>query len=233
LLVVANERSKRPTVRAGRREAPGRSASSCRYDPARVFASVRCYFVHRAPASELARRVDEDFAGRIGARPGFVSYEFIDGGGGDVMSISVFEDAAQAEASRELARGWTEERLTDLELTVTEALHGEVAISRAALDTSGGRSAGVRRYRVGEVGEVLRAVGAGFVERLAVLDGFSSYRVIDCGGGELLSISVFGDSAQASASDRLAERFVEEELVGIGVQRVEIVGGGEIVVSRR
>jgi hypothetical protein len=197
-----------------------------------MFASVRCYFVHRAPASELARRVDEDFAGRIGAQPGFVSYEFIDGGGGDVMTISVFEDAAQAEASRELARGWTEQSLTDLELTVTEALHGEVAISRAAPDAPAAGYASVRRYRAGEVGEVLRSVGARFVERIEALEGFAGYRVVDCGGGELLAISVFGDSRQAAVSDALAAHFVNDEFAGIGVQRIDAIGGGNVVVRR-
>jgi hypothetical protein len=200
-----------------------------------TFASVRCYFVHRAPTCELVRRVDEDFAAQISAQPGFVSYEFLDGGGGDAMSISAFREASQAEASRELAVRWTEERLPDLELTVTESLRGEIVISRAAPELTApdqARYASVRRYRVGDVGELLRRVGASFVERVAELDGFLGYRVIDCGGGELLSISLFRDSAQAGASDDLAARFVSEELGDVSIQRVDTVGGGRVVVSR-
>jgi len=206
-----------------------------------MFASVRCYFVHRAPTAELVRRVDEDFAAQIGARPGFVSYEFIDGGGGDAMSISAFREARQAEASRELARRWSEERLQDLELTITESLHGEIVISRAAGElTAPGREAGgtryasIRRYRVGsgDVGGLPHSVDASFADRVAALDGFLGYRVIDCGGGELLSISLFRDGPTAAVSDELAAQFVNEELGDLRVDRTDTIGGGPVVVSR-
>jgi hypothetical protein len=207
----------------------------------RMFASVRCYFVHRAPTAELVGRVDEDFAAQIGARPGFVSYEFIDGGGGDAISISAFREAAQAEASRELARRWSEERLQDLELTITESLHGEIVISRAARELAAPRREGggtgyasIRRYRVGtgDVGGLLHSVDASFADRVAALDGFLGYRVIDCSGGELLSISLFRDSPAAAVSDELAAQFVNAELGDVRVDRTDIVGGGPVVVSR-
>jgi hypothetical protein len=207
----------------------------------RMFASVRCYFVHRAPTAELAGRVDEDFAAQIGAQPGFVSYEFIDGGGGDAMSISAFREAAQAEASRELARRWTEERLQDLELTITESLHGEIVISRAAPELAapgreGGdtRYASIRRYRVGtgDVGGLLHSVDASFADRVAALDGFLGYRVVDCSGGELLSISLFRDRPAAAVSDELAAQFVKTEVGDVRVDRTDIVGGGPVIVSR-
>src|SRR3954470_4385596 len=119
-----------------------------------MYASIRCYFVHRASTAELTRRVDADFSERISARPGFVSYEFLDGGGGDAMSITAFRKASQAAASRALAVRWTEAQFPDIELTVTESLHGEVIISRAAAALTAPveqRYAAVRRYRVGDV----------------------------------------------------------------------------------
>jgi hypothetical protein len=206
-----------------------------------MFTSVRCYFVHRLPTAELVRRVAEDFAAQIGARSGFVSYEFIDGGGGDAVSISVFREAAQAEASRELARRWSEERLQDLELTITESLHGEIVISRAARELTApdsepgvGRYARLRRYRVGtgDLDGLLRSVDASFVDRVAALDGFLGYRVIDCGGGELLSTGLFRDAAAAAATDELAARFLAHEVGDLRVDRTDIVGGGPVVVSR-
>ena len=206
-----------------------------------MFASVRCYFVHRLPTAELVRRVAQDFAAQIGARSGFVSYEFIDGGGGDAVSISVFREAAQAEASRELARRWSEERLQDLELTITESLHGEILISRAAREMAApdsepgaGRYARLRRYRVGagDVARLLRRVDASFVDRVAAVDGFLGYRVIDCGGGELLSTGLFRDGAGAAATDELAARFLAHEVGDLRVDRTDIVGGGPVVVSR-
>jgi predicted lipid carrier protein YhbT len=206
-----------------------------------MFASVRCYFVHRVPTMELVQRVAEDFAVQIAARAGFVSYEFIDGGGGDAVSISVFRDAADAEASRDLARRWTEQRLQDLELTITESLHGKIVISRAAREIATlapeghvGHYVRLRRYRVAaaDVDRLLRRVDASFVDRAAAVDGFLGYRLIDCGSGELLSSSLFRDGTSAAALDELAARFLAEEVGDIRVDRTDIVGGGPVVVSR-
>ena len=81
-----------------------------------MFASVRGYYVHMATPRDLAERVAEDFADLLSRQPGFVAYDFLDCGDREAMSISVFEDAAQAEASRALAVRWTTERLPDMEL---------------------------------------------------------------------------------------------------------------------
>jgi len=89
-----------------------------------MFASVRGYFVHMSTPRELAERVGEDFADRLSERPGFVAYDFMDCGDGEAISISVFREAAQAHDSRELARRWTEQHLADMELTITDSLHG-------------------------------------------------------------------------------------------------------------
>ena len=62
------------------------------------------------------------------------------------------------------------------------------------------------RYRVGtgDVAELLHRVDASCADRVAALAGFLDYRVIDCGGGELLTISLFRDSPAAAAlSDAL------------------------------
>ena len=126
-----------------------------------MFASVRCYFVHKATPHELAERVGQDFADKLSSRPGFVAYDFLDCGGGEAISISVFEEAEQAAGSRTLARRWTDERLNDMELTITESLHGEVVSGRPGR----GRHIGLRNGR---------AAGA--------------QMVIDC-GGELLSVT--------------------------------------------
>ena len=95
-----------------------------------MFASVRGYYVHGATPRELAERVGEDFADRLSERPGFVAYDFLDCGDGEAMSISVFREAAQAHGSRGLARRWTEEQLPDMELTITDSLHGPVVEAR-------------------------------------------------------------------------------------------------------
>ena len=53
-----------------------------------MFASIRRYRLHQGEIDELARRVDDGFAEEIGAQPGFVSYEFIDCGGGEIKEPS-------------------------------------------------------------------------------------------------------------------------------------------------
>jgi hypothetical protein len=198
-----------------------------------MFASVRCYVVHKTVTGELVRLVDGEFASLISAQPGFVSYEFLDAGGGETMTISVFREASQAEASRELVRRWSDERLQDFEFTLTEALRGEVLVARGR---PGSRTAfaSVRRYRAGsgDVRELITTAGASFADQVEMLDGFIGYRSLDCGDGQLLSISVFQDERTAAASDELALRFVREQLSGVDLRRTDMIGGGQIVVSR-
>jgi heme-degrading monooxygenase HmoA len=205
-----------------------------------MFASLRCYFVHKAPATELARLVDQDFADRISAQPGFVSYEFLDGGEGEAMTISAFDEAAQAEDSRELARRWVDEALSDLELTTLEAVHGQIRLTHAAagptLSAQPGAPtsfAAVRRYRLarGSVDDLVERAEE-FARQLEALPGFSSYQVIDCGAGDIVAVSRFRDRASAQRSEDLAARFALIELEGFDLERNEWFGGGEILVSR-
>ena len=58
----------------------------------------------------------------------------MDCGDGEIVTLSVFRDADQAEASREFAQRWTEENLHGLEFRRVEALRGEILVSRAARD---------------------------------------------------------------------------------------------------
>jgi hypothetical protein len=146
-----------------------------------MFASVRCYYVHKATPRELAERVGEDFADRLSERPGFVAYDFLDCGDGEAMSISVFREETQAHDSRELARRWTQEHLPDMELTITDSLHGPVVESR----TRGGRArwASLHGHR--------GASAASLADAVMALDGVVACRVIDVGAGELLTVGLF------------------------------------------
>src|SRR4051794_6377802 len=142
-----------------------------------MFASVRCYFVHKATPAELAERVGEDFADALSERPGFVAYDFADCGEGEAISVSVFQEADQARASQALARRWTEDRLRDMELTITEALHGE--------GVSGRPGRGRYRARRGGGGEGARWVMDGGGERLSVWRAGEPLQG-DVGAGEVL-----------------------------------------------
>ena len=188
---------------------------------------------------ELTRRVDEGFAEDIGGRPGFVAYEFMDCGDGEIVTLSVFRDADQAEASRELALRWTEENLQDLEFGRLEALRGEILVSRAARDMlepghagAARKFASVRRYRLrtGSIEELMHIVDEVFAEEIEAMDGFEAYHALDC-GNEIVSISLLRDQAAAEESDERALEFVRGELADFGIERTEVIGG-EVVVSR-
>jgi hypothetical protein len=204
-----------------------------------MFASIRRYRLTRGSMEELTRRVDEGFAEDIGRQPGFVAYEFIDCGDGEIVTLSVFGEAAQAEASRALAHQWTEENLQALEFSRLEMLRGEILVSRAVQDVlepghagAGRRFASVRRYRLraGAVGELMHVVDEVFADRIEATDGFEAYHALDC-GGEILSISLLRDQAAAEASDELALEFVRQELGSFDIERTEVIGS-EVLVSR-
>jgi len=205
-----------------------------------VFASIRRYRLQRGSMEELTRRVDESFAEDIGRRPGFVAYEFMDCGDGEIITLSVFRDADQAEASREFAQRWTEQNLQDLEFHRLEALHGEILVSRAARDMlepghagSTRKFASVRRYRLrtGSIGELMHIVDEVFADEIEAMDGFEAYHALDCGGGEIVTISLLRDQAAAEESDERALEFVRQELGDFDIERTEVIGG-EVLVSR-
>ena len=204
-----------------------------------MFASIRRYRLQRGSMEELTRRVDEGFAEDIGRRPGFVAYEFMDCGDGEILTLSVFRDADQAEASRELALRWTEENLQDLEFGRLEALRGEILVSRAARDMldpghagAARKFASVRRYRLrtGSIGELMHIVDEVFADEIEAMDGFEAYHALDC-GSEIVSISLLRDQAAAEESDERALEFVRRELGDFDIERTEVLGG-EVLVSR-
>jgi hypothetical protein len=93
--------------------------------------------------------------------------------------------------------------------------------------------ASIRRYRLreGSMEELMRRVDEGFAEEISGQPGFRSYEAIDCGDGEVTTISVFGESDEAEASRDLAERWTEENLAEFAFDRLEPLHG-EILVSR-
>ena len=205
-----------------------------------MFASIRRYRLYEGAMDDLMRRVDEDFAEHISRQPGFCSYEAIDCDEGEVCTISLFGEAEQAEASRDMAQRWSEERLADLRFSRLEALRGAILVSRAAEQMlepahAGGpqQFASIRRYRLrsGSIDELMHIVDQTFAEQIRELPGFVAYHALDAGQGEILSISVFGDQSQAEESDDLALTFVRDELGRFDIERTEVIGG-QVMVSR-
>ena len=188
-----------------------------------MFASMRRYRLRSGLQAEFARRVDESFADEIAAQPGFVSYELIDCGGGDLFTLSMFLEPGQAETSRELARRWTEDNLQDIEHTRFDAIQGASLVSRAApgmLDPghvgAASKRASIRYYRLrrGSVQQLLQRVDHVFADRIRAMEGFEASHLLDCGDGEVLWISVLRDDEAMEEADARAARFVREERHG-------------------
>jgi hypothetical protein len=67
--------------------------------------SVRKYTVDEGQMDELIRRVEESFAPRIEAMPGFVAYQLLDCGHGILMTITTCHDRAGGRLRRHGAGG--------------------------------------------------------------------------------------------------------------------------------
>lgn len=94
--------------------------------------SLRTYRVGSGSIDDLMHRVDRDFAEALAQEPGFIAYQAMDTGHRMIMTISVFADRDQAEASNELAAEWAAAELADFDLTRVGVMAGEIMVSRAA-----------------------------------------------------------------------------------------------------
>jgi heme-degrading monooxygenase HmoA len=205
-----------------------------------MFASMRRYRLAPELQAEFMRRVDESFADQIAEQPGFMSYELIDCGGGDLFTLSLFLEPGQAEASRDLARRWTEEQLQDIEHTRFDAVHGESLVGRAAPGMlhpghvgDARKAVSIRLYRLrsGSVPELLQRVDQAFADLLQTMEGFEAFHLLDCGDDEVLWVSFLRDAEAVGESDARAVKFMRDELADFRLERIASLPG-EIVVSR-
>jgi hypothetical protein len=70
-----------------------------------------------------------------------------------------------------------------------------------------------------------------FAELIGGMDGFEAYHALDCGRGEIISLSMFRDQPATEQSDERALQFVGEYLGSFDIERTEVLGG-EVRVSR-
>jgi hypothetical protein len=91
----------------------------------------------------------------------------------------------------------------------------------------------VRRYRMGagSIDDLMHRVDVDFADALAQQPGFIAYQAVDCGGDELMSLTLFRDEAGAAESNELAAEWVKENLAEFELERTEVIGG-EAMVSR-
>ena len=102
-----------------------------------MFASVRRYRLESGSIDDLLHLVDTDFAESVQEMDGFVEYQVLECGNGELITITTFKDRRSAEASMEMAADWVRDTLArKFDLARLEGFVGEVAVSRASEDVT-------------------------------------------------------------------------------------------------
>ncbi len=102
-----------------------------------MFASVRRYRLRSGSIDDLLHLVDTDFAETIQEMEGFVEYQVLECGNGEIVTITTFRDRRSAAVSAEIAADWVRDTLAaQFDLERLESFVGEVAISRACQDVT-------------------------------------------------------------------------------------------------
>jgi hypothetical protein len=98
-----------------------------------MFSSVRRYRLRSGSFDDLLHLVDTDFAETIQEMEGFVEYQVLECGNGELITITTFRDRDTAAESAEVAVDWVRDTLArKFDLERLESFVGEIAISRAA-----------------------------------------------------------------------------------------------------
>lgn len=100
-----------------------------------MFASIRRYRLESGSIDDMLRLVDTDFADTVQDLDGFVEYQVVECGNGEIITITTFTDRTHAEESMDVSAEWVRDTLARrFDLSRLEAFVGEVVISRAQAD---------------------------------------------------------------------------------------------------
>jgi hypothetical protein len=99
-----------------------------------MYASVRQYTMGAGSMADAMHIVDEKLADKFAEMPGFVAYEAIDCGDNQVCSLTIFQDEESAQRSADIAAEFVRENLAEFQIERTNAMNGEVMVSRATND---------------------------------------------------------------------------------------------------
>jgi quinol monooxygenase YgiN len=93
-----------------------------------MYVAIRQYRISPTAVDEVTRQVQEGFLPLIRQTPGFVEYYWLNAGNGYLVSLSIFQDQAAAEASTELAAEYIRQHLATLVRNPPDVTEGEVLI---------------------------------------------------------------------------------------------------------
>src|SRR5688572_10548128 len=93
----------------------------------------------------------------------------------------------------------------------------------------------IRRYDgvdQSKTDELKRKINETLIPKLSQLPGFGGYYVIESDNGVFTSVGLFGTSAQADESSRVAATWVREEKLELTLPNPPKVTGGEVFAHR-
>ena len=154
------------------------------------------------------------------SQPGLRRYSVFRTGEGEIVSLSAWDSAEQAEAGGQKLVGWVRQNGADA-ITGVENHLGEISFSEPA---SGGAAPFVRvalyEFKPGTVDRVVQKARDGFLPLLRQQNGFVRYTVGKLGGDKAISISGWQSRKDADAAVAQAADWVKENLAG-DVQSVQ------------
>lgn len=91
----------------------------------------------------------------------------------------------------------------------------------------------IRQYRGNpdQIAEMAHVTDEMFADKLAELDGFVAYEMVDAGDGTIFTITVFSDREMAERSNELAADFIRTSLQGYELERTA-AHTGEVILNR-
>jgi hypothetical protein len=99
-----------------------------------MYATVRRYEgIDTVRSEEITRKVGDSLLPSLRGLPGFGGYYLIDGGGGVLTSVGLFETSAQAHESTRLAARWVREQKLDDALPNTPKITAGPVIADEAI----------------------------------------------------------------------------------------------------
>src|SRR3712207_1956920 len=94
-----------------------------------MYVTLRRYAGVGDRMEEVTRKVQEGLAPMLKGQPGFRSYCAVATEEGDGVSVTMFDDRAQALRANEQVRGWVQSNMRDLLPDAPEVFAGECGIS--------------------------------------------------------------------------------------------------------
>ena len=189
----------------------------------------------------IARKVEEGLVPTLKGQPGFRSYCAFVSEDGDGLSVTVFDERAQAARANERVRGWGRANLRDLLPDRPEVIAGECGIAEVSPDRHAGRGrrqppyVAVREFRY--LGPAQEETG-GIVRRRALpaITGSPGFRAVYMFRDERepsrgASVALFDTRADALRSHERSMQALREAAGGVATTPPRAATGRAIVFA--